>query len=538
VIDKLSSQTRIIIATVLSFLFFATYDHFFISKKIIPQDNNTTTQVIQKTSTSSAPNMSNVNVSTSPQVAKISKKSKNIDAKDIAIVRADNYELHIDRFGRISKMYLTEPKYVDTDGRRIQLIDEKLSSSPLEVRFGDENINTQAFATPYLADKPSIKVSKEGTSLKLTQSLSGLEITKNLTFYPDGHYDLHVSLSTPKEYFITPGFRPEIAIDKFTFHGAVIKNADDTLTDIADGDAKNNETFTATKIVSSVNKYYTTSLYNFDKGLDVVVSQVGDKLPLLFIKGKNDLKLHGYIGPKKFETLKSIDPRLTDIIEYGFFTFVARPVFKLLLFLHSFLGNWGWSIVAMTILIRLVLFPLTYKGMVSMNKLKELAPKIKELKEKYKDDKQKLNVQTMEMYKKHGANPMGGCLPMILQIPVFFSIYRVLQNTIEIKSAPWILWVHDLSIMDPYYILPVAMGATMYFQQKITPSSFTDPMQAKIMKFLPLIFTFFFVTFPAGLTLYWFTNNLFSIGQQYYVNSLFSKEKKAKVTIADKKVKK
>jgi YidC/Oxa1 family membrane protein insertase len=158
----------------------------------------------------------------------------------------------------------------------------------------------------------------------------------------------------------------------------------------------------------------------------------------------------------------------------------------------------------------------------------ERLKKIKEIQKQYKSEPQKMNAKMMELYKKHNANPMGGCLPMIMQIPVFFAIYRVLQNTIELKHAEWIAWYHDLSVMDPYYVLPILMGASMFWQQRITPTNFTDPMQEKIMKFLPLIFTFFFVTFPAGLTLYWFTNNLFSVAQQYYVNSIFAKEKAKK----------
>jgi len=167
-----------------------------------------------------------------------------------------------------------------------------------------------------------------------------------------------------------------------------------------------------------------------------------------------------------------------------------------------------------------------------MTKMKELAPKIKELKEKYKGEPQKLNAHTMELYKKHGANPMGGCLPMILQIPIFFALYRVLQNSAELQSAPWILWVHDLSVKDPYFILPVLMGITMFLQQHITPNTIQDPTQAKIMKYLPVIFTFFFMTFPAGLTLYWFVNNLFSIAQQQYINKIFEKKKMQKKEVA------
>ena len=196
-------------------------------------------------------------------------------------------------------------------------------------------------------------------------------------------------------------------------------------------------------------------------------------------------------------------------------------------------GNWGWAIVILTILIRLILSPLTYKAMISMNKLKDLAPKMKEIREKYKNDPQKMQAQVMELYRKHGANPMGGCLPMILQIPVFFAIYRVLLNAIELQGAPWILWIDNLAIKDPYFILPIIMGAAMYIQQRLTPTSFTDPMQEKIMKFLPVIFIFFFMTFPAGLTLYWCVNNIFALIQQIIINRMFKKRKE--LEMAEKK---
>ena len=164
-----------------------------------------------------------------------------------------------------------------------------------------------------------------------------------------------------------------------------------------------------------------------------------------------------------------------------------------------------------------------------MQKLKDLAPKMKEIKAKYKGDPAKMNAQMMEMYKKHGANPMGGCLPMILQIPVFFALYRVLLNAVELEGAPWILWIENLAQMDPYFVLPILMGASMWFQQRITPSNFTDPMQEKIFKFFPVIMTVFFIYFPSGLVLYWLVNNLFTIAQQYFINHMYNKHKAAAV---------
>ena len=216
------------------------------------------------------------------------------------------------------------------------------------------------------------------------------------------------------------------------------------------------------------------------------------------------------------------------MIEYGWFTFLAKPMFVFLQYIHDIVGNWGWTIVVLTLIVKLILYPLSYKGMVSMQKLKDLAPKIKEIQEKYKGDPQKSSMHMMELYKKHGANPMGGCLPILLQIPIFFAIYRVLLNAIELKGAEWILWIHDLALMDPYFVLPILMGATMFLQQKITPNTIQDETQRKMFQFLPVIFTFFFLWFPAGLTLYWFINNLFTVGQQYYINKIFEKQKSLK----------
>jgi YidC/Oxa1 family membrane protein insertase len=538
VIDKLSNQSRIIIATVLSFLFFATYDYFFIPNKETPIEQQAKTQV-NKDSSTAAPISANPSSISSEVTKKVPMQATQKSEDIIATIVAQKYEVKIDKFGRISKFYLNKEKYRDEDGQRIQLIDSELGPFPLEIRFADANINKQAFAVPYIASAQNLKVGANGTKITLTQVLDGLNVKKTLTFHPKGNYDIRVELDNAKEYFITPGFRPNTAVDIYTFHGALIREFDETLTMIDDGDAKGNERFMDATIAAGTDKYYTTAFYNFDTGFDIVVSPVHDDSPLLFVKGSSDLKLSGYIGPKYHNTLAEIDERLTDIVEYGFMTFMAKPLFLLLQIFYSWTGNWGWSIVLMTILIRLVLFPLTYKGMVSMNKLKALSPKIKELQAKYKGDKQKLNTKMMELYKKHGANPMGGCLPILLQIPVFFAIYRVLQNAIELKASPWIFWVEDLSIMDPYFILPVAMGVTMFLHQRITPTNFTDPMQEKIMKFLPIIFTFFFMTFPAGLTLYWFINNLFSIGQQYYVNSLFAKNNDIEVKpVNNKKAKK
>ena len=310
-------------------------------------------------------------------------------------------------------------------------------------------------------------------------------------------------------------------IDMYADHGALVALTDGTSNIIEDENLEKTTSFTGVQIASSFDRYYTTVLYNIDNSMQISVMPDAQKNPQVFIHGTDSLKLHGYAGPKDYNVLTALDPKLSQVIEYGWFTFIAKPMFQILQFIHSYIGNWGWTIVLVTILIKAVLYPLAYKGMVSMNRLKELAPKVKQIQEKYKDDKQKASMHMMELYKKEGANPMGGCLPIILQIPVFFSIYRVLLNAIELKGAEWIFWIEDLALMDPYYILPILMGVTMFVQQRITPNQMQDEMQKKLFMALPVVFTFFFLWFPAGLTLYWFINNLFTVAQQYYVNNLF-----------------
>jgi len=229
------------------------------------------------------------------------------------------------------------------------------------------------------------------------------------------------------------------------------------------------------------------------------------------------LKYTVYFGPKDRDLLLSISPEMPSIIDYGFFGFIALPILKLLKFLFSFIGNWGFAIIALTVIIRLLLLPIAISSMRSMKKMQKIQPMLKDLKTRYKDDPQRMNAETMALMKKEGANPLGGCLPMVAQIPVFFALYSVLGVSIELYKAPFILWIKDLSIHDPYYVLPVMTSLLFFLQTKLTPSSM-DPNQKKIMMFMPLMFGVVMLSMPAGLMAYFLTNNLFGIGQQFYIN--------------------
>lgn len=520
--NNIFQQKRILLAVVLSFLFFVVYDYFFIPKHQIKLEQNITAQ-------NNSQNITNINApQQSAQVDLNISTSKEIpfqNSKIIADIKSEHFEAQIDSLGRIANFYLKDKKYQNDKGEFINLVSKGNLPYPLEIRFSDSKLNTQAFSTSYEADIKELFVDENSSkTLKLTQKLPDLLIEKNITFYSKGNYDIEVKLSKNANYFISPGYRPSIAVDSYTVHGALVMDDKETIHTYEDGDMDKDENIKNAWMTSAFDRYYATFFYNFEKPLNIVISKDENENPLIFASSENEFKAGGYIGSKEHVILRSIDERLEAVVEYGWFTFIAKPMFEFLDFLHNHIGNWGWAIVVMVLIIRIILFPLTYKSMISMNKLKDLAPKMKELRERYKGDPQKMNVHMMELYKKHGANPMSGCLPILLQIPIFFAIYRVLLNAIELKAAPWAFWVHDLSVMDPYFILPILMGATMFLQQLITPMTIQDPMQAKIMKFLPIIFTFFFITFPAGLTLYWFVNNLCSLVQQWIINKIFAKE--------------
>ena len=220
-----------------------------------------------------------------------------------------------------------------------------------------------------------------------------------------------------------------------------------------------------------------------------------------------------YLGPKLQDEMKRIAPGLELTVDYGLLTVLAQPLFWLLKAIHKLVGNWGWSIVLLTMLIKLAFYKLSETSYRSMANMRKLAPRLQSLKERFGDDRQKLNQAMMEMYKKEKINPLGGCLPIAVQIPVFIALYWMLLESVELRQAPFMLWIQDMSAPDPYYILPLLMGATMLIQQKLNPAPL-DPIQAKVMMVLPVVFTVFFAFFPSGLVLYWVVNNTLSITQQ------------------------
>ncbi|HEY3532664.1 MAG TPA: membrane protein insertase YidC, partial [Casimicrobiaceae bacterium] len=234
-----------------------------------------------------------------------------------------------------------------------------------------------------------------------------------------------------------------------------------------------------------------------------------------------------FIGPMLHAQLEKIEPSLKYVVGYGYLTILAGPLFWLLSKVHAITGNWGVAIILLVLLIKLALFKLSEAQFRSMAKMKKLQPRLEALKERYGDDKQKYNAAMMELYQKEKINPLGGCLPIVVQIPVFIALYWVLLSAVELRHAPWIGWIHDLSAPDPWFILPVVYAVTAWAQVKLSPTPISDPVQAKIMQFMPVAFSIMFLFFPAGLVLYWLVNNSLQIAQQWHVNRMLTREAEA-----------
>lgn len=542
--DK-QGNLRLVLAIAISFLVIALWSKFFPPEVASDSTTPQTTEAKDKPSDipSSLADSQQAIPGVDATAALVS--NKNI----ISRVEGEDFELEIDSKGNIVQVYLKADKYTQPPqegilthiGRifgtvvgepakleKLALLGENSSLYPLQIFFVDGNLRELASKTPYTADKSHISLKDGEQILSLTQNLGEITVEKRLTIKPNMTYKVEINLSKPTQYIISNGMRPEADGESYAFQGVLLQKTDTTIEKIEDGDAKiEGQNYDNALYIASVDRYYTSLMFTEGAPLSVIVGSHGKGMPRPFINLKEQNEtLYGYIGPKDYNLLQSINPNLTSVVEYGRITFFAKYIFTLLDFLYKHIGNWGVAIIVLTLIVRIILFPLSFKGMVGMQKLKDLAPKMKELQEKYKDNPQKLQSSMMELYKKHGANPLGGCLPLILQIPVFFAIYRVLYNAVELKNAPFFAWIHDLSVMDPYFIFPVLMGISMYVQQVLTPTAINDPLQAKVFKWLPVIFTLFLITFPAGLILYWTINNVISIVQQLVINKLISLKQK------------
>ncbi len=300
---------------------------------------------------------------------------------------------------------------------------------------------------------------------------------------------------------------------------------------VLEKDVKLQEIPTAVKWVGFTSRYFLMALISDEKeeallprGLVQPLESRQGRMSLVYpIKDRHfSAPLRVYFGPKEIEMLRGVEPTLDHTVDLGWFTIFAYPLLRIMQWFYSIFHNYGVSIILLTLLVRIVTYPLTYKSMKSMKEMAKLQPQLQKIKEKYKDDKEALNREMLTMMKSHGYNPMAGCLPILIQMPIFFALYRVLYSSIELYQAPFVFWIHDLSAKDPYYVTPIILTITMFVQQKLTPNTAADPAQAKMMQFMPVMFGVFMLALPSGLTLYMFVNALGGIFQQTVLNKKFS----------------
>lgn len=424
-------------------------------------------------------------------------------------------------------------KYLDEEGNPIELVNQRLLFKPLAIEFATveatEKINTAIFSASVPRDNITLTPGNPSATIALTYSLeNGFRMVKKLTFYHESYqFDLEVGMSQPGMSttgssfgLMWPGLGEKIE-SSYSYEGPVVLIKDKRLTETPD-DGEKMVYEGDVDWAGLTNKYYCMAFLPASDDFKVVNRKIEEKtysttLRLVTHGSGSSNRITMYVGPKSHEELGKLDRNFMRMINYGWLDVLAAPLYKLLIWFYGFTGNLGWAIIVLTIVIKVCFFPLTQKSFTSMKKMQKVQPKLKVLQQRYKNDKTKLNEELVALYKDNKINPLGGCLPMLLQIPVFIALYKVLLQSIELKGAHFIWWLTDLSAKDPYYVTPILMGISMFAQQKLSPAG-SDPMQRNIMLAMPVIFTIMFLRFPSGLVIYWLISNILSILQQYYIN--------------------
>lgn len=533
-------EKRTILAIALSLVVLLGYQYLFPPRKPVPPASSVAqkaspTPAVPKSASSPSVSEANNNVRELPGKEELPPVA---DGKDITIDSA-LYTCVISTVGGVMKKF-TLKKYredVAPDSPLLEMVNVvDPSHLPLsgKIAMGDKVFSDRRLV--YHADTKDsghLQVSDKQVKLELRSPLeSGIVLVKKYVFYPGEYYfDLSYELQglngAPIPFsFSSLSWSHEIFPATKKKRSYVYSGPQAYLDGKLFKQSKKQKNIKKLELEGTVNwigytsKYFLAAIMPQDPSstgnLTGVIEKPKASLVETAMKMKGAGNFRVFIGPKEFDYLKKFNLQLDKSVDFGWFGIIARPLVQLLKFFNRYLHNYGLAIILVTILIKLVFYPLSQKSYQSMSKMKAVQPKIAKMKEKYKDDKARQQKEMMDIYRTHKVNPFGGCLPIVVQIPVFFGLYRGLMVAIELRHAPFFWWIQDLSAKDPYYITPILMGVTMLLQQKMSPTT-GDAMQAKLMLFMPIIFTFMFLNFPAGLVLYWLVNNILSIGQQYMV---------------------
>lgn len=418
--------------------------------------------------------------------------------------------------------------------------------------IGQNGIDTAEGRASYshTANNYVMEKGQQTLSVPLTYQKDGVTVTKTFTFTQD-KYPIDISYQIQnasanawqgqmfaqlkRDDSKDPGMSDKGALSMATYLGGAWGTPDDPYNKLKFGKFNDGELTTSSDKgwVGIVQHYFvsawtpenfTGKFFSRETGNDYFIGF--NSQPINVAPNKQiTLKATLYAGPKVQSELKEVAVGLNQTVDYGLLWPISKILFAILDGIHKVIGNWGWSIILLTLLVKIALMWVSNKSYYSMAKMRAIAPRLAILKEEHGDDRMKMSQEMMAIYKEEKVNPMAGCLPILMQMPIFLALYWVLVESVELRHAPWILWIRDLSAMDPWFILPLLMGASMFVQQQLNPQP-ADPMQAKVMKFLPIIFTAFMLFFPAGLVLYWTVNNLFSMTQQYLINRKVEEEQK------------
>jgi len=521
---------RVILAFVLSLLVILAYDYFFVRKQ---QPRQQPPQQFQK-------KVERIENHPKPPKVPVPQRAAKTDCGRDIIVSTSLYQATFCENGGYLKAFSLK-KYregVDPDSPPKRIILAK-DAQPLSLRF----LNTKLNKVSYSCSKDRLEVKGGKAQLCFIISSPSLLIKKIYTFYPDKYYfDLNIILENKGKDIFKDSLTLSLANRwpqgrRYDFRGAIFF-LNDRFKSLKQKKIKDGDFFVGRiKWLGLSDKYFMTTIVNkaFERA-SFVLKTHSEKLSCEFLTPPITLKQGEeraipflvYIGPKEIDRLKALGLNLDKAVNFGFFDSISKILLYVLKWFYKFTHNYGIAIIVLTFIIKILFWPLTHQSYKSMKDMQRLQPQIAKIRQRYKNDKVRMNQEIMNLYRTYKVNPMGGCLPIILQIPVFFALYYVLIYAIELRHAPFItyfpftkkIWLADLSAKDPYYITPILMGISMVAQQKLTPSS-VNPTQEKLMLFMPIFFTIIFLNFPSGLVIYWLVNNVLSIIQQVYINRRF-----------------
>ena len=446
------------------------------------------------------------------------------------VVNTSRYAARISNEGaRLESIRLRQ--YAGNDGSPLELIDSAAATVagwPLEIVTGDP-------ATDQIIRSALFVVEQQGSQVRLEYASEGLRVVKEFRFRDEGHaVDVEVEVRRGSEALpfslVWQGEFGDQSRDFDAGMSNLVYFQSGEFERLNVGDLDEPQVIGSTPYVGIEDQFFMV-MFRVPEGIVPTATAVSldadannlELGPRLEVPFTGPVAVSLYLGPKQQDALREIDPDLVSVIDYGFFGVIVRPLLVALLWIHSYVGNFGWAIVLLTLAINFVLFPLRLKQQTSMLKMQQIQPQMRTLQDRYKKLKssdprrQEVQAEMMGLYKKHGVNPVGGCLPVLLQMPFLFAFFTLLRTAIELRGAPWMLWIQDLSAADPYYVLPVLMGGSMLAMQRMTPMT-GDPMQVKIMRLMPLMLIVMFLRAQSGLMLYWLTGNLVGVGQQYFIN--------------------